>query len=368
MSNFALTIQQNEAVQLRAQDGETVLALPVPISGVNVAGSPVFVWQPGGVAGGNVYTTFPALDAAMGLVAGPKTLLGNGTLGALTVPAGTWKNAFQDVTWFSEAGETVSFAAGAIIDPTVTNCAMARGINWQNVGGTVWTPTAASVLFYMYDVGTGFGGLPGATFIHVPAGVSFDVQMTSGSGFGDTVNSAISFAAGSTFGLSNIGGTLLANSLAGTATFNYLVDSAAETDYPIGLPVTVFTYFGPANVLQEVDAAGIGAGVTIAQNSVGTLQRKGSGRVLCEMTASFTQGGGVTGTVTMQVTRDGAAIAGSGTSVETIPSGETQNVKASFVDTLPDNATHHYGWTATTSAGTIAVAGGAANLIAVEQL
>lgn len=59
-------------------------------SGTGGVGTYAFVFQPGGIPGGNVFDDWTALTTAMGLVRGPKLLEFDGQFAAIVVPAGTW--------------------------------------------------------------------------------------------------------------------------------------------------------------------------------------------------------------------------------------------------------------------------------------
>lgn len=49
-----------------------------------------FIWRPGGIAGGNVYTTWASLVAAVAAVSGPRFIGVDTDLGAAIIPAGNW--------------------------------------------------------------------------------------------------------------------------------------------------------------------------------------------------------------------------------------------------------------------------------------
>src|SRR5688572_10949123 len=64
--------------------GPTGATGPTVISGNN------FVFRPGGVDGGNVFTTWAPLVAAMALVQGYKTLQFDNSIAPCVIPAGVW--------------------------------------------------------------------------------------------------------------------------------------------------------------------------------------------------------------------------------------------------------------------------------------
>lgn len=105
--------------------------LPALRKGVRSSGGPfppgsnppvTFVFRPGGVAGGNIYTDWNALYAVMSAVEGPKWLEVDSSLAPAIVPAGAWD--FSDVDLRGHLGDTsvpmeLQFADGA----TATNLA-----------------------------------------------------------------------------------------------------------------------------------------------------------------------------------------------------------------------------------------------------
>lgn len=358
--SFALTIDQNESVNLRGDDGESIATKPVPISGANPGSDPVFVFRPGGVGGGNVYTTQATLRTAMLATSGPKTLQIDGTGGGPTSFSGV-VDFLNQTTLVAQLSETLTFAAGATLTG-ITQIAFDRLLFVQNTGTVVWTVVGTPVL-YLNNL-AGFGGSAGAAFVTIPPGTSLGVIIANGGGIGDTLNAAISGSG--LLGMNNISGVITANAIGAGLTWDYAADGTGELDFPQG-STPVFTYFALPNILQELDAAGHGAAATVTSNSTGTLRQTYSGRVTVRVQASFTQGGGAPGNTTMSVQRDGVTIAGAPTVTGTIPLGSIGTLSVEWVDTLPDVLPHHYGWTATTSAGTIAVAGGQASIKAIEE-
>lgn len=78
--------------------------------------NPTFVFQPGGVAAGNVYTDWPTMMTDVNALAGPKAIEVNAGLALATVPLGTWN--VDDVTFvgsgiFGGPASTLHFADGA---------------------------------------------------------------------------------------------------------------------------------------------------------------------------------------------------------------------------------------------------------------
>lgn len=78
-----------------AGDWSVLAAFDPAAAGIDIFN--VFVFQPGGVAAGNVYTSFAAVTAAMALVGGVKWLLFDDTFAAVALPAGAFD--MTNVIW-----------------------------------------------------------------------------------------------------------------------------------------------------------------------------------------------------------------------------------------------------------------------------
>lgn len=90
MTTNVLTTTQTAVLSVIQEDGQPIALIPVAGTTPGLGTTAVFVFQPGGVAGANVYTDWPSLMAAVGAVAGVKTVEIDATIAAAQVPAGTW--------------------------------------------------------------------------------------------------------------------------------------------------------------------------------------------------------------------------------------------------------------------------------------
>lgn len=104
------------------------------------------VWKPGGVAAGNVYTTWTTLYAAILALGSTYYTIGVDTsLGAAIVPAGAY--SLGSGLWTSSGGfSAMSFAAGATIQATAITL---YSIEWS--GSDVWDVTAGISVFIISD-------------------------------------------------------------------------------------------------------------------------------------------------------------------------------------------------------------------------
>ena len=119
--------------------------------GSAVAAANMFVWQPGGTAGANVYTTLATLEAALQDVEGPKIVGVDTTHGAATIdttgmPAGGWR--LNDTTWMpalSTVVPLVSISEGAKFAPSTQKLSFVNFEVANNATATtVWTPAGGA--------------------------------------------------------------------------------------------------------------------------------------------------------------------------------------------------------------------------------
>lgn len=105
------------ALNLAGGSGYVNNSLPV----ANQAPQYVFIFQPGGTAGGNIYTSWPSLITARATVSGPAVIQLDNTFSAITIPSGTWAvdyTTLQGVGIQSSGLITqVTLASGAIFSP-----------------------------------------------------------------------------------------------------------------------------------------------------------------------------------------------------------------------------------------------------------
>jgi len=102
----------------RAAFAAATYPLPPQISASAAASvETTFVFRPGGVAFKNVFTSWAALVAAAGAVAGPRTIEFDDTFAACIIPAGVWNfGPIEDVTFFGiNAFSTLTIADGATL-------------------------------------------------------------------------------------------------------------------------------------------------------------------------------------------------------------------------------------------------------------
>lgn len=111
--------------------GPTGATGPTVISGNN------FVFRPGGVDGGNVFTTWAPLVAAMALVQGYKTLQFDNSIAPCVIPAGVWD--MTQVEWLGY------FTGAGGVGPSVTISDGAAFTNLRKIGGELGVINANTV-------------------------------------------------------------------------------------------------------------------------------------------------------------------------------------------------------------------------------
>lgn len=116
MSDFFWSTQNPNGQDVRCESGEVIKVTPKSIGSI-AADAGNFVWQPGGVQGGNVYNNWPDLAAAIALVRGQKTVTVNTSTAAAHVTAGAWPS-ITDITFV--AGETSPLTVVVTIDNGAT--------------------------------------------------------------------------------------------------------------------------------------------------------------------------------------------------------------------------------------------------------
>jgi hypothetical protein len=325
-----------------------------------------FVFRPGAVGplAPNVFTTWPAVIAAMALVDGPKLLQIDPTFAPAVVPPGAWSLDNVTLTGRNDSSitgqPTLTFAAGATITSNLTRVTGSLGL--QNTGAIVWTIPAGTTIPVLYlDENSFMVGSPGAPFIHIPAGATLAVNALD-SDLGDTTNTVIQVDAGGTLDANAIGGGgFTANAVAGAGTFDLGLIVGGLFEQPQALE-PVITYVDPPENFDDTNAAPISAGPLLF-TSTDSITRRTSGRVRLSAIMSVT-GAAAGVAVTFDLLRNPGlnlirSIVVDGGSTHT-----TCTIPA--IDTLPDQAAHTYAIRATQGATVLTAGVGQAAITADE--
>lgn len=179
-------------LRLVAEDGQTVPVQPVPSSG---AGGNTFVFRPGGVAGGNVYTDWPTMMLLVGQLTGPKFIEVDSSIATATVPAGSWNVNDCTITGAAFNAPTLNFASGALLKFQVLTVA---GLVILQAGPTAPIQTqGVSSQLTLYNGGTIFGSAA-APFVQVSSADLFIIQAFVSATIGEGANQCVTVLAGGT--------------------------------------------------------------------------------------------------------------------------------------------------------------------------
>ena len=164
-----------------------------------------FVLRPGGVAAGNVYVDWPTLYAAMSIIAGPKLVEVDNSLGAAHMTAGG-PYALHEVTFVptdivaaSKAASTLRIDNGATIAPGTIDFLNGLTAQYDGVAPAVCMTATVGGQVPIVDVGLesslvcSASGTTGA-FLSVPAGTFGDVVVHDGSNLGGNANAVVNAA------------------------------------------------------------------------------------------------------------------------------------------------------------------------------
>jgi hypothetical protein len=331
-----------------------------------------FVWQPAGVAGGNVYTTLETLLTAAANVPGPKFMLLDDSAGgfaSFTAAAGAHnldQFTIQPIqNGVTAARVTIVFPAGATCSFNYLYC---RGVvlQSQNTTTAVFLVTAGATTNLWMEAGgmstSGAGALP---VIQVPNTSTLNLKLLYNAQIAAGASPVLQADAGGTITTRCLGGvgggqfTILASTLTGGGTFN--VHQSAETL----VSTTQAGITGAFNliwdsIVNQVQASGnTGTGTHTVSATTGNIAREKSGKV--SVAGSCAGATAAADTITATLVRDlgGAAVV---LATQTVTTTATQlNYNVAFppwVDTLPDNATHTY---------SIQLAGAQNNTVAANQ-
>ena len=204
----------------------------VHTSGGGVSGITTgFVYQPGGSAGGNVYTTWPTLMTAVAAVAGLKTILidASFTAGDAHVPAGTSNVDNCTIVCRNDVvngSDTLVFDEGAHL--TFGILFLGTGFYECNSSTPVFTLPAghnAEVFGFQASITSNAGKAP---FFRSPATTFLFIGLNENSTLGDGTTPAydLTTTVNSQISVSNLS-TLDANAVIGAGTLQIIFDSSA---------------------------------------------------------------------------------------------------------------------------------------------
>lgn len=303
---------------------------PVPQSGPEVAnkdfvdtsiaaipaGGAALVFQPGGVAAGNVYTSFALLYADLITTKGQRVLEFDNTFAACVVPAGTYN--MDDVEWVGKkpgfGAVTVTIANGV----TITGLRKFRSLSVTTANGasSPFTDYTTAVQQRIQATQTAFAVGSGSSPLFVISGVGDVIFDLYESGFYDATIVDYPVQASGTASvqfflneqsqitpfviISAIGTTVQVNVLSSSASYNanqplnlssgfYLINRSVDRHFPSQVYVVADSPFSPnIQELVQIDASGAGAIVVNLPSISGSGDIRGQEIVLKEVSGTLT--------------------------------------------------------------------------------
>lgn len=392
----AVNLAAGGAVVIEADGSCFVSATQTPAPSIVILDpTPTFVFQPGGTAGGNVYTAWASLMASVALTPGPKWIVIDTAFGAATVTAGTWN--VEQCTFRGATGRTqtiLGFATGAVL--VWTELTLEQSVRFVNNGtGNVTTQAVAGWILYLHASNIQSAAAPAVPWLRASANGT--IQTFDAGSVGDATHNVVTVDAGVTVISQNLGdGSTLAHAYGGlgavspqlddaggfsatqdisTVNATFLFSLATQLSYTPGtagnwnpVPAVASAALDQLAASNHVSATGNtgtgGAAVTVTTGNI-TKAKNGLMQVSasCLLTTSA-----AASTLTLQLKRDAGNIGTAKTLVVPatgIPAGIDCTID--FIDTAPDNAAHTYTLSVSVSAGTLTVAANSAQIQVVED-
>ena len=355
---------------------------------------PTFVFQPGGVAGGNVFTTWAALMAAAALSLGAKWVEYDNTLGACHITAGTWnidlftfspafsngtnRNLIVDVGVVLNFVTVTSYNVAWVNNATATPCIVPNTASqsWRMSSGTLSCGVGAAPMFDCQNGGTlsvtcqvsaqlSTGSGPsiqcdagGTTVVRL---TDFSILQASALTGGGTIS--VQFADSATVSQTQPGAvgalTFTPKSLATQVA--YTPGTAGNWQPAPTLASAALDQLAAPNFVQAQANTGTGTGTTTAVTGNIAKLRSGKVNVSGSVSGIMTAGG----TVTVSLLRDATPILALG--ALTYLATSSYSIPIEFIDTLPDTANHTYTVKAVASAGNLTVPANGNGIVATEM-
>jgi hypothetical protein len=324
-------------------------------------GAQAFLFQPGGAAGGNVYTSWAALAGALAYRSGPKWILVDSSIASAQVPAGSYN--VDQCTFLGKSVLTrslLTFAPGATL--TYNVMAVDWALELQSLNTTSAVVTLASGGETQIRGSSLIAGNASFPFFTTQAGNGHFIVCVTGT-LGDGTNNCI-LVNGSQSVFTTMTGfsNLNANAVAGTGTLTILLDAGSNSNLPQPINSTGTVSMTSEGVLNFQQAlATLQSAQTTVTIVTANISRNRSGKVRVHGQISATASTGMT--VTFQLLRDAGAI---GPALTQLAAAGAVAGGITWLDTLPDFATHTYTIEATASTGNLTQAASSGSIIAQE--
>lgn len=349
-----------------------------------------FILRPGGVAGGNVYTSWPALYAAFSKVQGPRWVWIDGSLGEPLVPAGTWNVDAAIFGAFNGTQGTLNFESGA--EFSFQYLTLTAQVVFASASSTPVAVMANEAVIELHE-NASIKGNPTAAWAVAPTGVTAACVVTTAI-LGDGSNPAIATTGSgvwvvSAFNFAVLSDGSVSSTGAGAVTVFYdastqlgfhgsanitlsLLDLAAQVSYtpatpgnwnPVpGTAAGALDQLAAPNESTTTNPGALGPALTVTLQSA-AFTRALSGKFVVAATLSGIDAGD-TDTITARLELDGAPV-GPAVVNATTSAGATWNAPITWIVTVADAAAHHASITAT-GASDLTVAIGQAGIAVYE--
>lgn len=196
-----------------------------------------FILRPGGVAGGNVYTSWPSLYAALTRVAGPKWIeIDDSIVSPAVVPAGAYA---LDQVRISGKGPASGLELAAGVTFTATTLTIENLLVTSNVTGPVWTYTSATIGALYLTAAAVACNNAASPFLLVSGAGAEVVAIGFEASIGDGTHEVLGSAAGGTLEINFVASLATGDSLAGAAT-SLFYDAASTVNLPQPVGVSLF--------------------------------------------------------------------------------------------------------------------------------
>ena len=222
-------------IDLRVADGTGITVSPVPVEIDQPAGASSFLFQPGGVAGGNVFTDWPSLYAAVNAVEGLRWVAVDDSIANAVVPAG----AYNLAGWILLGSPQPSVRTGDFVvltfqtGATITQCWAMVGL-WLGIASTSTAPVLAATVaretVYLDQNASLYCEAGAAPFIHCTDVTTVSIYLGAGVSIGDGTNAVLEVDTGvhAFIELPTIAAGISANALTGTGEVDTFGDPGAQ--------------------------------------------------------------------------------------------------------------------------------------------
>ena len=327
-----------------------------------------FIFQPGGVAGGNVFTSDAALRDAIKLTPGPRTVYIDGSLAVPHFTGAGWD--LDNVTLrVLESGANFTL----VIDEGMSFASSFLEVNGLSIDNETtsappWTPAGFTSL-RLVNGATLFSGVGKKPFMAVTAPASASqFVLEQAISVGNGTDNVITVAAGQSLDVFADGpqfetsGGILAHVFGGLGSVAVLASEDSQVSTTQNVSTFTLRFPSHPNLVQGAGNTGTGTGTV--SFTTGNIAKEKSGKMACSGVVTGQLSGA--GNITVSLLRDATPI---GAALPAFAALATQAfaIPYQFIDTAPDAANHTYKLQAVASAGNITTGASGIQLQVIEQ-